>query len=144
MRRIEDIKLIGAYTRAAKNGAVTGFSQNIDTLGCEDVLISIATSSVATGTATKFYFYHASGSTTKAASGTAFGTNPSLTTAATASQRHAILIEGQQSRKRYLIILASKLTTSHGFNWTVLGFQNKSIPSTSTLGSYTSVVKAAV
>lgn len=147
MRRIEDLKLIG--TKLKLKDSVTGFSMiGMDTLGMEDVIISIATGSVATNADAKYYFYHASGSTTPSTStgATAFTTNPTLTTAATASQRHAILLEGSatQSRKRYLIIKCSKLKASNAQYVLVHGVSNRNIPSTSTMGSYTSLVRPVV
>ena len=144
MRRIDDIKLLGAFTKNSKGGTVTGFSQVYDTLGCEDVLFTIATGSIATNTDTKFYFYHASASTASAGNATAFGTVPTLTTAATASQRHAVLIEGQVGRKRYLVVKMSKLKVSHGISFQAMGLNNRSIPASSTHGSFTSVIRPLV
>ena len=109
MRRIEDIKFSVPIWKI--KGTKTGASASIDTLGAEDVLLTIMTGSVAT--AEKILFSHASASTTLFASATAFTTNPSVTTAATASQRHAILIEGQQGRKRYLVVKLSTLSASN-------------------------------
>lgn len=140
MRRIEDIKFSVPIWKI--KGTKTGVSASIDTLGAEDVLLTIMTGDVAT--AEKFLFSHASASTTLFASATAFTTNPSVTTAATASQRHAILIEGQAGRKRYLVV---KLSTLSASNHNVVVCQligNRTIPSTSTLGSYTSLVRPVV
>jgi hypothetical protein len=140
MRRIEDIKFSVPIWKI--KGTKTGVSAAIDTLGAEDILLSIMTGSVAT--AEKFLFYHASASTTTSASATAFTTAPSVTTAATASQRHGILIEGQVARKRYLIVKLSALSASNHNVVVCHQFHNRSIPSTSTLGSYTSLVRPLV
>ena len=140
MRRIEDIKFSVPIWKI--KGTKTGVSANIDTLGAEDVLLTIMTGDVAT--AEKFLFYHSSASTGSSGNSTAFTTNPSVTTAATASQRHAILIEGQAGRKRYLVV---KLSTLSASNHNVVVCQligNRTIPSTSTLGSYTSLVRPVV
>lgn len=147
MRRIEDLKLIGAKLKL--KDSVTGFSLiGVDTKDMEDVIVTIATGSVATNADAKYYFYHASGATTPSTStgATAFTTNPTLTTAATASQRHAILLEGSPAitRKRYLIIKCSKLKASNAQYVVAHGVSNRSIPSTSTLGSYTSLVRVVV
>lgn len=139
-RKIEDIKFSVPIWKI--KGTKTGVSASIDTLGAEDILLSIATGSVAT--AEKFLFAHASASTTLFASGTAFTTNPSVTTAATASQRHGILIEGQQGRKRYLIVKLSALSASNHNVVMCHMFGNRLVPPSSTLGSYTSIVKPAV
>jgi hypothetical protein len=140
MRRIEDIKFSVPIWKI--KGTKTGASANIDTLGAEDVLLSIMTGSVAT--AEKFLFYHASASTASSGNATAFTTSPSVTTAATASQRHGILIEGQVGRKRYVVVKLSTLSASNHNVVTCHQFANRAIPSTSTLGSYTSLVRPLV
>lgn len=120
----------------------TGVSAAIDTLGSHGALVSIITGSAAA--AIKFYFYHASASTTLAASGTAFTTNPTLTTAATASQRHAILFQGQPGMKRYIRIKVSALTASCNVVVASQLVRNRTVPVDSTLGSYTSILRPAV
>lgn len=140
MRRIDDITLIGTFmkNKATKTGASAAF----DTLGYDDVLVTIATGSAAT--AHKFYFYHQSASTTTSTSGTAFGTLPTLTTAATASQRHVNLIEGQVARKRYLLIKLSTLGASCGTCTMVHGINRRGGFPASSHGAYTSAFRSLV
>lgn len=120
----------------------TGVSAAIDTLGGNDAVLSIITGSAAA--AMKFYFYHASSSTATAASATAFTTNATLTTAATASQRHAIVFEGVPNMKRYIRVKLSALTASCNVVLVSQLLCNRQIPTDSTQGSYTSIVRPTV
>lgn len=140
MQRIEDIQ----FSIPIKKHKLTktGTSASIDTLGCHAVLLTVMRGSIAQ--ADKLLFSHASASTTLYASGTAFTSSGSLTTAATASLNYAVLIEGQPGMKRYLIVKLSAESASQSVFVACHKFLNRNIPSTSTLGSYTSLTRPVV
>lgn len=141
MQKLDDIKFsypLPWITKLVK----TGRSATIDTADSHSTMIIIATGS--TAIASKFYFYHVSASTTLAASGTAFTTNPTLTTAATACQCHAVLFQNQPGMKRYIRILMSKIATSAVTGALAISTYNRAVPPSATLGAFTSVIRPTV
>ncbi len=139
MQKLDDIKV--SYPLSVAKLVKTGKSAVVDTADSHSTMLIIPRGS---GTSScKYYFYHASASTTLAASGTAFTTNPTLTTTG-ASAVHAVLIQNQPAMKRYLIIKQSTLAASLAIGVIALNSYNRAVPPSATLGAFTSVTRLGV
>lgn len=139
MQKAEDIKI--AYPLSVAKLVKTGKSAVVDTADTHATMLVIPRGS---GTSScKYYFYHASASTTLSGSATAFTAGASVTTTG-ASAVHGVLITNQPSMKRYLIIKQSTLAASLAIGVVSLSFYNRAVPPSSTLGAFTSLTRPTV
>ena len=138
MIKLDDLRLV-SYAIPATKRATTGVSATVDMTDCHEIMVIHAHGKDTNSS--NVLLRHAT-STNTFASATAFGTAVAGALATSACQ--AFVIRNQPSIKRYLIIKLSATAASSNNGVLVLGFRNRAVPYSATLGSFSAVTVCTV